>query len=70
MYCWNMNAWNKNKKCEFRWYSFSHNVRSLPRHLDDIVSDNRIINNDITEAQIKPSDSISNNSNFNNNEIF
>ena len=33
-----------------------HNVRSLPRHLDDIVSDNRIINDDIiifTEAQIK-----------------
>ena len=45
-------------------------MRSLPRHLDDIVSDNRIINNDITEAQIKPSYSISNNSNFNNNEIF
>ena len=33
-----------------------HNVRSLPRHLDDIVSDNRIINDDViifTEAQIK-----------------
>ena len=32
------------------------NVRSLPRNVDDIVSDNRIINNDIigfTETQIK-----------------
>ena len=32
-----------------------HNVRSLPRHVDDIVSENRIINNDIirfTETQI------------------
>ena len=32
------------------------NVRSLPRNADDIVSDNRIINNDIigfTETQIK-----------------
>ena len=37
-----------------------HNMRSLPRHVDDIVSDNRIINNDIivfTETKIKPSDS-------------
>ena len=36
----------------------AHNVRSLPRHIDDIVRDN--INNDIiffTERQIKPSDS-------------
>ena len=48
----------------------SHIVRSLPRHLDDIVSDNRIINNNITEAQIKPSNSISDNSNFINNEKF
>ena len=24
-----------------------HNMRLLPRHVDDIVSDNRIINNDI-----------------------
>ena len=45
-------------------------MRSLPRHLDDIVSDNRIINNNITEAQIKPSNSISDNSNFINNENF
>ena len=55
-----------------------HNVRSLPRHLDDIVSDNRIINDDIiifTEAQIKQSDSTCKiietlnlfNINFNNN---
>ena len=39
-----------------------HNVRSLPRHVDDILSDNRIINDDIigfTETQIKPSDSTS-----------
>lgn len=26
-----------------------HNVRSIPRHVDDTVSDNRIINNDIIE---------------------
>ena len=39
-----------------------HNVRSLPRHADDIVNDNRMINNDIIgsiETQIKPSDSTS-----------
>ena len=33
-------------------------VRLLPRHVDDIVSDNRIISNDITgftETHIKPS---------------
>ena len=38
----------------------AHNVGSFPRHLYDILSDNRIINNDIigfTETQIKPSDS-------------
>ena len=38
-----------------------HNVRSLPRHVDDILSDNRIINNSIvglTETQVKPSDSL------------
>ena len=37
-----------------------HNVRSFSRHADDIVSDNRITNNDIigfTETQISPSDS-------------
>ena len=37
-----------------------HNVRSLPRHVDDIEGDNIIIKNDIigfTETQIKPSDS-------------
>ena len=56
-----------------------HNVRSLPRHVNDILSDNRIINNDIigfTETQIKPSDSTSKiietlnvfNINFNNSE--
>ena len=48
----------------------THNVRSLPRHVDDIVSDNRIINNAITEAQIKQWDSTSNNFKFNNNENF
>ena len=39
---------------------FFHNVRSLPRHVGDIVCDNKIINNDIigfTEIKIKPSDS-------------
>ena len=56
-----------------------HNVRSLPRHVGDILSDNRTINNDIigfTETQIKPSDSTSKiietlnvfNIHFNNNE--
>ena len=37
-----------------------YNVRSLPRHVDDIVSYNRIIKNHIigfTETQIKPSNS-------------
>ena len=54
-------------------------MRSLPRHVDDIVSDNRIVNNDIirfTETKIKPSNSNSKiiktfnffNINFNNNE--
>ena len=36
------------------------NVRSLPRQVDDIVRDNRIINNDVIrfeEPQIKPSNS-------------
>ena len=35
-------------------------MRSLPRHVDDIVSDNSIINSNITgfkETQIKSSDS-------------
>ena len=39
---------------------FVHNVRSLSKHIDNIVSDDRIVNNDIkdfTETQIKPSDS-------------
>ena len=39
-----------------------HNVRSPLRHVDDILSDNRIINNDIigfTETQIKTSDTTS-----------
>ena len=39
---------------------FVHNKRSLPRHVDDIVSNNRVINKDIirsTETQSKPSDS-------------
>ena len=37
-----------------------HNVISLPRHVGDIISDNKIVNNDMigfTEKQIKPSDS-------------
>ena len=37
-----------------------HHVRSLSRHVDHTVSDNRIINNDIivfTETQSNPSDS-------------
>ena len=37
-----------------------HNVRWVPRHVDDILRDNRIINSDIvgfTETHIKPSDS-------------
>ena len=37
-------------------------MRSLPRHVDDILSDNRIINNDIIgfmETQIRSSDSTS-----------
>ena len=39
---------------------FVHNARSLSKHMDDIVSDDRIINNDITgftETQINPWDS-------------
>ena len=54
-------------------------MKSFPRHVDDIVSDNRIVNNDIirfTETQIKPSNSNSKiiktfnffNINFNSNE--
>ena len=38
-----------------------HDVRSLPRHVDGILNDNRIINNNIigfTETQVKPSDSL------------
>ena len=56
-----------------------HTVRSLPGHIDDILSDNRIINNNIigfTETQIRSSDSTYEiietlnlfNINFNNNE--
>ena len=58
-----------------------HNVRSLPRHVDHILSDNRIINNNIeefTETQMKQSDSTCKiiktlnlfDINFNNNENF
>ena len=39
---------------------FVHNIRQLPRHVDYLVSENRVIINDIigfTETQIKPSDS-------------
>ena len=56
-------------------------MRSLPRHVYDLVSDDRIINNNIkgfTEAQMKPSESTCKiietlnffNINFYNNEIF
>ena len=56
-----------------------HSVRSLPRHIDNIVSHSIIMNNGIigfTETQIKPSDCTSKiietlnifNINFNNNE--
>ena len=56
-----------------------HTVRSLPGHIEDILRDNRIINNNIiefTESQIKSSDSSYKiietlnlfNINFNNNE--
>ena len=56
------------------------NMRSLPRHVNGVVSDNRVINNDIvgfTETQIKPADStckiietlnLNSHFNFNNNE--
>ena len=40
---------------------FVYNARSLSKHIDDIVSDDRIINNDIigfTETKINPSGSI------------
>ena len=39
---------------------FVHNVQSFSKHIDDIVSDARIINNDIigfTETEINQSDS-------------
>ena len=39
---------------------FVHNIRQLPRHVDYLVSENRVIINDIigfTKTQIKPSDS-------------
>ena len=56
-------------------------MRSLPRHVYDLVSDDRIINNNIkgfTETQMKPSESTCKiietlnffNINFYNNEIF
>ena len=58
---------------------FVHNVRSLSKHINDIVCDDRIINNDITgftETQINPSGSTCKimetlnffNVNFNNDE--
>ena len=39
---------------------FVHNLRSLSKHIDDVVSDDRIIHNNIIgfiETQINPSDS-------------
>ena len=84
----NMNAANK-----MTWFStitrntisddtitvLVHNVRSLSKHVDDIVSDKRLINHEIigfTETQINPSNSTCKiiktlnffNINFNNNE--
>ena len=58
-----------------------HNVRSLPRHVDDILSGNRVINNDIvifTETHMKPSNPACKiietlnlfDINFNNNEFL
>ena len=41
---------------------FVHNARLFSQHIDDIVSDDRIINNDMigfTEKKINPSDSTS-----------
>ena len=41
---------------------FVHNARSLSKHRDDTVSDDRVINNKVigfTETQINPSDSTS-----------
>ena len=38
---------------------FAHNVRSLSKHIDDIINDDKIINNYIigfTETRINPSD--------------
>ena len=60
---------------------FVHNVRSLPRHVDNIVRNNKIINKDIigfTETQIRPLDSTCKiietlnlfNINFNNNKKY
>ena len=56
MHCGNVNA--RNKMIYFPQYKknvisgdtvtvFVHNVKSLQRHVDDVVSDHRIINNDI-----------------------
>lgn len=36
------------KKHYFKRYSYSHNVRSLSKYVDDIASDNRIMKNYIT----------------------
>ena len=64
-----MNAWNKmiyfstvnrNSISGDTVTLIVHTVRSLPGHIYDILSDNRIINNNIigfTETQIKSSDS-------------
>ena len=64
-----MNGWNKmiyfstvnrNSISGDRVTLIVHTVRSLPGHINDILSDNRIINNNIirfTETQIKSSDS-------------
>ena len=83
-----MNAWNKmiyfstvnrNSISGDTVTLIVHTVRSLPGHIEDILRDNRIINNNIiefTESQIKSSDSSYKiietlnlfNINFNNNE--
>ena len=48
------------KFCEITVTVIAIDMRLLPRHLDDAIIDERIINNNIigfTETKIKPSDS-------------
>ena len=49
----------RNNISEVTIIAFAHNVRLLSKHIDDIVNDDKIINNDIigfTETKINPSD--------------